>query len=96
MNIKKVRGIVSSILMVSGMLSFITGAILFFTKYGMWLFFTRKLINDTHAISALIMGMALIVHLIINRRIYKVEINELLSRKTVFKGGEGELFEREE
>lgn len=81
MNMKKARGIVSTILILSGLLSFSTGAILFFMKYGIWFCFTRKFLNDTHAVSALIMGAAIIVHLILNRRIYKKEMEILISKK---------------
>jgi len=81
MKINRARGSVSTILILSGLISLITGAILYFMKYGMWLCFTRKFLNDTHAISGLIMCMAMIVHLVLNRHIYMVEIKSLLTKE---------------
>jgi hypothetical protein len=81
MNIYRAKAIVSTILIVSGPITFATGAILYFVDYGMWLCFTRRFLNDTHAVSALIMGLALIPHLVFNRRIYKMEMKALISKK---------------
>jgi len=81
MNMKKVRGIISTILILSGLLSMVTGAVLYFMEYGMWLCFTRKFLNETHAISGLIMMMAMMVHFLINRHIYMDEIKALLPKR---------------
>lgn len=81
MKINKVRGILSTILIISGLLSLSTGAILYFLEYGMWLCFTRKFLNDVHTVSGLILGTSMIVHFILNRRIYMKEVRSILSRK---------------
>lgn len=81
MNIIKIRGIVSTVLILSGTVTFITGTILYFMKYGMWLVFTRKFLYDVHAISALIMAIGVILHFILNSRIYKTEIKTLFIKK---------------
>lgn len=73
----KIKGILSTLLMLFGSLTFFTGAVLYFSKYGMWLIFTRKFINDVHAISALLMGVCIIIHLYLNRRIYKMELKAM-------------------
>ena len=75
------RGIITTILILSGLFSLSTGAILYFLKYGMWLGLTRKFINDTHAVSGLIMGIAVIIHCLLNRRIYVKRIKNLFSGK---------------
>lgn len=77
----KARGIITSILILSGLVSLGTGAILYFLKYGMWLGLTRKFINDTHAVSGLIMGIAIIIHFLINRRTYMKELKSLFANK---------------
>lgn len=77
MSIKKARGVVSTILILSGAVSFFTGAVLYFLKVGMWLCFTRKFLTDAHELSALIMGIAIVVHLVLNRKIYKMEMQAL-------------------
>ena len=81
MKINRARGSISTILILSGFLSLITGVILYFMKYGMWLCFTRKFLNDTHVISGLIMCLAMIIHLVLNRRIYLMEMQAFLSKR---------------
>ncbi len=80
-NLLKVKGFISTVLILSGFFSFFTGAVLFFSKYGMWFIFTRKFINDVHAFSALIMGLCIPVHLYLNRKLYKMEMEQLLGMK---------------
>lgn len=80
MKTSKTRAILSTILILSGLLSIITGTILYFVKYGMWLCFTRKFINDIHAVSGVIMGITAIIHLTLNRHIYMVEIKSMLPK----------------
>ncbi len=79
MTTKKIKGIISTILILSGLVTFSTGAVLYFVDYGMWLWFTRKSINDAHALFALIMGLTVIIHLILNRHIYKNEMKALIN-----------------
>jgi len=83
MNIVKVRAVISTILIISGFITFATGAVLYFVKYGMWLWFTRKFLNDAHALGGLIMGIAVIIHLFINRRMYKMEMKSLMSKRQI-------------
>ncbi len=81
MSVKKTKGIISTILILSGLLSFITGTVLYFLNYGMWLCFTRDFLNDIHALSGLIMGIMVITHFCINRRAYLAEMRTLLKGK---------------
>jgi cytochrome b subunit of formate dehydrogenase len=81
----KVKAVISTVLIVTTLLVFATGAILYFSKYGMWLIFTRKLINDVHALSALFMGIGIVIHFYLNILLYKREMGQLFkgeSRKT--------------
>lgn len=80
MNVKKTRAILSTLLILSALVSIITGAILYFLKYGMWLIFTRNFLFNTHAVSGLIMGIMVVAHFIINYRIYQAEVRGLFSK----------------
>lgn len=81
MKLSEARGIITTILVLSGLASLSTGAILYFLKYGMWLGLTRKFINDTHAVSGLIMGISIIIHFLLNRRTYMNEMKNLFMNK---------------
>jgi len=81
MKINQARGILSTVLILSGLLSLITGAVLYFMKYGMWLGFTRKFLNDTHAISGLVMCIVMMVHFFLNRHLYMMEMKSILFKK---------------
>ena len=81
MKLSEARGILTTILILCGLISSSTGAILYFLKYGMWLGLTRNLINDTHAVSGLIMGISMIIHFILNRRTYMKEIKNFFLNK---------------
>ena len=80
-NLLKIKGMLSTLLILSGTLTFFTGAVLYFSKYGMWLIFTRKLLNDAHAVSALIMAIGILFHLYLNRKLYKIEMSHLFKEK---------------
>jgi fructose-specific phosphotransferase system IIC component len=77
MKISRMRGIISTILIISAVLSLSTGAILYFLHYGIWLCFTRNFINNVHAVSGLIMGCVVIVHFVVNRKMYWQEMKNL-------------------
>ncbi len=81
MKTNRVRAIISTILILTAVLSLSTGAILYFLQYGMWLCFTRLFLNDVHALSGLVMGLSIIIHFIVNYRLYKKEIKILLFRE---------------
>lgn len=81
MAIKQIRGILSTALILSGLVSLSSGIILYFLKYGMWFCFTRKQINDLHVISGLIMGVSMIIHFILNRHIYSIEMKAILPNR---------------
>lgn len=78
MRVSKARGIISTVLIISGLLSLSTGAVLYFLDYGMWLGLTRKFLNDVHAVSGLVMGITVMAHFIVNRRMYVMEMKALL------------------
>lgn len=81
MSTKKLRGIVSAILVLSALVSLITGTVLYFLKYGMWFGITRYLLSNIHAFSGLLMGIAVVVHFVINRKVFVSEIKALISDK---------------
>ncbi|GAB1476096.1 hypothetical protein MASR2M70_09280 [Bacillota bacterium] len=74
----RLKAILSTLLILFGSVTFLTGAVLYFLEYGMWLIFTRKFINDVHAVSALVMGIVILMHLYLNRKLYKTEMKQLL------------------
>jgi len=77
-NLLQIKAILSTLLIIFGSVTFFTGAVLYFLEYGMWLIFTRKFINDVHAVSALVMGIVILIHLYLNRKLYKAEMKHLL------------------
>lgn len=77
---KTAKGIISTILIVSAIMVYLTGVILFFLKTGMFLCFSRKFINDIHVISAIGMAAAILPHFYLNRKIYKNEVQLLLHK----------------
>lgn len=79
-SILKIKGIISTLMILLAILTFFTGAVLYFHKYGMWWIFTRKFINDVHALSALLMAIGIFVHFYLNRKLYKMEMKELLKK----------------
>lgn len=76
--ILKVKGLISSLLILLGVMMFFTGAILYFSKYGMWWVFTRKFINDVHVLAGLFMGITIIIHFVLNGKLYKAEMKQLM------------------
>ena len=80
MKSKKFRGLISTLLILSALVSLITGAILFFLKYGMWLVFTRNFLYNIHAVSGLIMAVAVMIHFFVNYRMYIMEIQEFFKQ----------------
>ena len=81
MKISRVRGIVSTILILSAVLSVSIGIILYFLQYGMWLCFTRQFLKDVHGVSGFVMSFTIIVHFIINRHMFAKEIKILFNWK---------------
>lgn len=81
MKSKKFRGLISTLLILSALVSLITGAILFFLKYGMWLIFTRNFLYNIHAVSGLIMAIAVMIHFFVNYKMYLMEIKEIFKSK---------------
>lgn len=81
MKSKKFRGLISTLLILSALVSLITGAILFFLKYGMWLIFTRNFLYNVHAVSGLIMAIAVMIHFFVNYKMYLMEIKEIFKSK---------------
>lgn len=73
----RIRGIVTTLLILACVLATATGGVLFFVKRGMILGMPRHVLYDIHAVSALVMVAAALVHLYLNRKIYKKELKAL-------------------
>ncbi len=76
-NILKFKALISTLLIIIVILMFITGGVLYFSEYGMWLVFTRKAIKNFHVFLALIMGLCVIIHFALNFKTYAVELRKL-------------------
>lgn len=76
----KIKALVSTILLITALYSASSGLILYFLDYGMWLGLTRKFIKDSHALSAAVMSLGAIVHVILNWRIFIREITTGLKK----------------
>jgi cytochrome b subunit of formate dehydrogenase len=74
---KQIRGLLSTILMVCILVTSLTGVVLYFVPYGMWLCFTRKLLRDIHAVTALVMFITAAVHFILNEHTWCQEVKSL-------------------
>ncbi|NLO22182.1 MAG: DUF4405 domain-containing protein [Syntrophomonadaceae bacterium] len=61
-------------------MSILTGTVLYFLNYGMWLCFTRKYLNNIHVISGFIMGVTLIIHFGMNYQVYRAELKAALKK----------------
>lgn len=81
MDIKSVRGVISTILIAAFIFSYGTGAVLYFSKTGMWLIFSRGFIKNLHVVCTITMGLCVIIHLILNRKLYISEVKSLLMKK---------------
>jgi len=68
-------------LMICAALSFLTGIVMFFMKYGMWLVFTRAFLRNLHACSSFVMAFLIVIHIFLNRRIYKNELAALRKKE---------------
>lgn len=80
MRIYQIKGIISSVLILAGILVYATGAVLFFVKTGMWMGISRKSFNDIHMVVAIIMGAIICIHLMLNKKTYKKEMATLLTK----------------
>lgn len=77
MDIKSLRGIISTILIAAFIFSYGTGAILYFSKTGMWFLFSRGFIKNVHVIFTVTMGVGVLLHLYLNRKMYVSEVKAL-------------------
>lgn len=72
----KRKAVVSTILIILGMLCYLTGVILYFLDTGMFLFMSRGFIKAVHDLSGLLIGPFVIYHFYLNRKIYKAEMQD--------------------
>ncbi len=77
---KKRKGIVSTLLIILGVLCYLTGLVLYFLDTGMFLFMTRGFIKLVHDITGIGIGPLVVYHFYLNRKIYKAEIQELKNK----------------
>jgi cytochrome b subunit of formate dehydrogenase len=78
---KKLRAVLSSLLILCVCLLAASGAVLFFMKTGIIGPFSRKFILDSHALISAVMVVVAIFHLYINRKMYKAEMKALLGKR---------------
>ena len=71
------RAVISTLLMISGAVSLITGIVLWIFTTGLIWFIARKVMMNIHAISSVVMAALVIIHVILNVRMYKQEIAAL-------------------
>lgn len=82
------RAVISTLLMISGALALISGVILWIFKTGLIWFIPRKVMTDLHAISAIVMAVLIVVHVVLNVRMYRQEIAALKRELAKTKGKE--------
>jgi len=76
----KIKGIVSTLLLLTVLFLAVSGTMLYFGKTGMILGIARGDWRGVHAIVAIIMCALLVTHLFLNRKIYFNELKSLLKR----------------
>ena len=81
MNNRSIKAVVSSLLLLVILFLAVSGAALYFGKTGVVLGFARSGIRNAHTCAAVLMCVLVILHLILNRRIYFKELKSLFRRK---------------
>ena len=74
-----VKAVISSLLLLLFLFLAISGAMLYFGKTGVVLGFARHTLREIHAIVALLMCLLIVVHFILNIRIYTSGLKALFT-----------------
>jgi len=80
-NMQKVRAILSSILILLFLFLAMSGALLYFFKTGMILGIARYALREAHFVVAITMSVLILIHLILNLKVYFSELRALFKRK---------------
>jgi len=76
-----VKAIISSLLLLVLLFLAITGSMLHFGKTGVVMGFARSALRNSHTWAAALMCILVIIHLILNRRLYLSELKSLVKRR---------------
>jgi len=76
-----VKAIVSSLLLLIFLFLATSGSMLYFGKTGVVLGFARGALRSAHTWAAASMCVLVVIHLILNRRLYFSELKSLIRRK---------------
>jgi len=76
-----VKAVISSLLLLVFLFLATSGAMLYFGKTGVVLGFARSSLRNAHTWAAASMCVLVLVHLILNRRIYFGELKSLIKRR---------------
>ena len=77
---KRLKAVISSLLLLAFLYLAATGAMLYFGKTGLILGIPRRTLLDTHAWVALFMAVLVVVHLILNLQLYVAGLKSLAKR----------------
>ena len=76
-----VKAIISSLLLLIFLFLAVSGAMLYFGKTGVVMAFARSALRTAHTCAAAIMCILVIVHLILNCRVYISELKSLFGNR---------------
>ena len=80
-NMQIVRAILSSMLILLFLFLALSGALMYFFKTGMILGIARYALREAHFVVAVAMCVLILIHFILNLRVYFSELRALLKRK---------------
>ena len=82
MKLPAIKGIISSLLLLLIICLAITGTILYFGKTGMIWGIPRNVLRNAHTVMAVSMCILVVVHIVLNFRMYRAELRALVRKKT--------------
>jgi len=74
------KAIVSSLMLLLFLFLAISGAILYFGKTGVIMGLSRSALRNAHTCAAILMCILVLIHLILNRRLYFSELKSIFKR----------------
>jgi len=80
-NMQKVKAVLSTILILLFLFLASSGALLYFFKTGLILGIARYALREAHFVVAVVMCVLILIHLILNLKVYFSELRALFRRK---------------
>jgi len=75
-----IKAILSSLLIILFFVMAVTGTLLYFGKTGMIWGISRRVLRETHFCLAITLCVLIVIHVVLNFRLYSAELRKLLKR----------------